>query len=163
MMVGTAQGPSPSGRQIGYMNAGPDGKIYAAVMDDNYLAVVNNPNAAGAACNLVDNGFYLDGKTRSAGICNPFVIHDFLSLNESPQPISITVFSNPSNEWIYVYSKQSPIFRLQIMDMSGRSVFEDQPHQTRQWISISHFPAGTYLLTAKTSDAGIIKKIAIAD
>ncbi len=52
----------------GYLQRGPDGKIYIAVYLDPFLAVINNPDAAGLGCNLVDDGLDLGGKTSGAGL-----------------------------------------------------------------------------------------------
>ncbi len=41
---------------LGSIVAGPDGKLYIAVLAANHLAVVNNPNAAGAGCGFAFNG-----------------------------------------------------------------------------------------------------------
>lgn len=57
-----------------YMQRAPDGKIYMAVYLDPYLAVINNPNAAGTACNLVDDGFNLGGKLSGAGLPDKVVV-----------------------------------------------------------------------------------------
>src|SRR6218665_3933256 len=41
------------------LQLGPDGKIYVSRSSNSYLGVINNPNAAGAACNYNDMGPYL--------------------------------------------------------------------------------------------------------
>ncbi|MDQ1266943.1 MAG: hypothetical protein QG635_2096, partial [Bacteroidota bacterium] len=46
------------------LQMGPDGKIYVAYNNSQYLGVINNPEAAGTACNYERNGIYLeDGKS----------------------------------------------------------------------------------------------------
>lgn len=73
VLVGNVTGPG-SPYNAGYISIAPDNKIYIASFDDSYLGVINNPNLSGTACNLVDNGFYLGGKTSSAGLVNKTVI-----------------------------------------------------------------------------------------
>ncbi len=68
-IVGSASGPGTNGYHIGYLELAPDDKIYAAVYNDSFLAVINSPNSLGTACNLVDNGFHLGGKLSHAGLC----------------------------------------------------------------------------------------------
>ncbi|MFH1320704.1 MAG: gliding motility-associated C-terminal domain-containing protein [Bacteroidota bacterium] len=63
--VGISAGPD-----IGSLQIGPDGKIYVARWTDDYLGVINNPNALGVACNYVDDGFYLGGKNSYLGLPN---------------------------------------------------------------------------------------------
>lgn len=48
----------------------PDGKVYYAGYSHPYLAVVNNPNAAGTASNYVDNGLFLTGCLCAFGVPN---------------------------------------------------------------------------------------------
>ncbi len=62
----------------GYLQRAPDGKIYMAVYLDPYLAVINNPDAAGLACNLVDDGYNLGGKLSGAGLPDK-VVATFIS------------------------------------------------------------------------------------
>ena len=59
---------SPMGPTVGALQLGPDGKIYVAKYYQNYLGVINNPNALGVACNYVDNGVYLGGKQSQLGL-----------------------------------------------------------------------------------------------
>ncbi len=45
-----------------------DNKIYAAKYDNDSLAVINDPNNAGAGCNFVNEGIYLKGKKSWMGL-----------------------------------------------------------------------------------------------
>lgn len=71
--LGTVQGPHAAWDAT-YMQVAPDNKIYIGVYNDTYAAVINNPNATGVACNLVDDGFYLGGKTNLAGLPNKILL-----------------------------------------------------------------------------------------
>lgn len=44
---------------LGSIVAGPDGKLYIAVLSANHLAVITNPNASGKGCGFVFNGLSL--------------------------------------------------------------------------------------------------------
>ena len=48
------------------LQLGPDGKIYMARSNLNYISVINNPNVLGTGCNFVSNGFTLAPGTFSA-------------------------------------------------------------------------------------------------
>jgi hypothetical protein len=48
----------------------PDGKVYYVGVDKQYLAVVNAPNAAGAAAGFVENGLSLGGCVAAFGVPN---------------------------------------------------------------------------------------------
>jgi gliding motility-associated-like protein len=52
----------------GALQLANDGKIYLARSAQSSLGVINNPNAAGTACNYVENGFNLAGRTSSEGL-----------------------------------------------------------------------------------------------
>lgn len=41
------------------LQCGPDGKMYVAHNSTQYIGVINNPNALGAACNYSTNGLYV--------------------------------------------------------------------------------------------------------
>lgn len=52
------------------LQLGPDNKIYVARFQAPWLGVINNPNATGLACNYVNNGVPLAGKTSLLGLPN---------------------------------------------------------------------------------------------
>ena len=59
----------------------PDGKIYIAIGDSNYLHVIANPNGLGAACQFIHNGFnghYEQYNNGYAGVGLPNIIATFL-------------------------------------------------------------------------------------
>lgn len=60
---------SPS-NYIGSLQMGPDEKIYAAVRNSQYLAVISRPNIKGVDCNFVENGLHLGGKLSKYGLPN---------------------------------------------------------------------------------------------
>lgn len=53
---------------VGALQLGPDGKIYCATQFQNSVGVIQNPNAAGIACNYIDAAFDLSGETVYAGL-----------------------------------------------------------------------------------------------
>lgn len=57
----------------GYLQLAPDNKIYVAKYNGSSLDVIDNPNNLGTGCNYISDGFYLNGKTSSAGLCNSIV------------------------------------------------------------------------------------------
>ena len=52
------------------MKLAPNRKIYVGHNQANYIGVINFPDSAGTACNYIDNGVYLGGKTSSWGLNN---------------------------------------------------------------------------------------------
>jgi len=54
----------------GALQLAPDGKIYHAAKDSEWLGVINNPDQLGLGCDYVLEGFYLDGKLSEIGLPN---------------------------------------------------------------------------------------------
>jgi hypothetical protein len=52
------------------MQLAPDGKMYVARNGGAYLAVVNDPDSVGLACNFTDDGFSMSGGFSSYGLPN---------------------------------------------------------------------------------------------
>ncbi|MBL0050707.1 MAG: T9SS type A sorting domain-containing protein [Bacteroidetes bacterium] len=78
----------------GGMSLAPDGKIYIAQYNIKYLAVINNPDAPGLACNFVDLGYNLGAGTGSLGI--PNFPSDIFTLKINASPLCFgdtTIFS----------------------------------------------------------------------
>lgn len=65
VVVGTSASP-----RIGALQLAPDGKIYVARQDNNYLGVISNPNAKGTASTYTDNGFHLGKQKSDLGLPN---------------------------------------------------------------------------------------------
>lgn len=55
---------------FGALQTGPDGKIYAAIDNHRYLAVINNPNVKGTGCDFTQNGFFLGNRESGLGLPN---------------------------------------------------------------------------------------------
>jgi len=74
IVVGNATSPDPN-YHAGFLQLGPDKKLYVAKMNSNYVGVVNSPDLSGTACNFVDNGLYLAGKICHAGLPNYIITY----------------------------------------------------------------------------------------
>jgi len=60
----------------GQMQLAPDGKIYIAKFNENYLSVIHEPTKKGIDCLFEENGFYLGGRKAYSGLptfCQSFV------------------------------------------------------------------------------------------
>lgn len=68
MIVGNDVG----GQAFASLQLAYDGKIYLANRFSNFLGVINNPNAAGLACNFVDNAITLTQGSSQYGLPNYF-------------------------------------------------------------------------------------------
>ena len=82
------------------MALGPDGKIYIIDFGTQYLDVINAPNEKGLACNYVENGLYLGGKTLGCGLPNFAPVYStvkFVSTNTCTQDTTHFSISNTNN------------------------------------------------------------------
>lgn len=72
--------------RMGTCQIGPDQKIYVAKRFSNFVGVINNPNALGAACNFVDNGVSLAGEESAFGLPNFFLSYEvnYSTYNDGP-------------------------------------------------------------------------------
>lgn len=73
----------------GALQLGPDSKIYVACVNQQTLAAINSPNAAGAACNYVPLLQSISPRTSSYGLPN-FITSGF---KQPPAPFTHTVSS----------------------------------------------------------------------
>lgn len=88
----TVYNTSAGGYSFGYMELGPDNKLYISRPNVSYLSVVSNPNAQGSACNFIYGGVNLSPKTSSWGISR--IAYNIPS---APNNGTYTVASNASN------------------------------------------------------------------
>lgn len=58
------------GFSLGALQTGPDGKIYVARNNEEYLGCINNPNSLGLNCNFVDNAVNLSDRISEFGLPN---------------------------------------------------------------------------------------------
>lgn len=82
--------------KAGYLKLAPDGKIYIAKYSSNYLATINNPDAIGLACDLVDNGINLGTGISTAGLSTSVVIPNSITGIDKLAAGNSFVFPNPA-------------------------------------------------------------------
>jgi hypothetical protein len=66
-VVGQATSTNPN-YSAGYLQLGPDNKIYVARFQMNYIGVINDPDSLGNLCSFVNNGVFLGSHTSQAGL-----------------------------------------------------------------------------------------------
>ncbi|MES2591380.1 MAG: T9SS type A sorting domain-containing protein [Bacteroidota bacterium] len=137
---------------FGDLKAAPDGKVYVARYQSGYLGVINSPNQAGTACNYISNGFYLQGKTSGYGLNNYIEYknycdgtgisdHNFLSN-------SLLIYPNPSNEIFNISLPTQQTFTLQIIDITGRIVYNNKNATGNITVDATGFSSGVYFVKA---------------
>jgi hypothetical protein len=77
----------PDWLYYGGLQLGQNGKIYHAKYNAQYLGVINYPDSLGLACDYVDDGVFLAGKTTGIGL--PNFLPSYFEKSLTPKP-SIT-------------------------------------------------------------------------
>ena len=81
----------------GYLQTGPDGRIYVAKYQSNYLGVINSPNNAGSASDFVDQGFSMGTHVSSAGLVDK-ILYNFTpsGINDQDGAVALSCYPSPS-------------------------------------------------------------------
>lgn len=72
----------------------------------------------------------------------------------------IRIYPNPATDIIYIDSKEQHIYQLQLIDISGKVLYQTQTQQNQLLsIDMSQYPAGTYFVKLRTDSQSITKTI----
>jgi hypothetical protein len=80
---------------------------------------------------------------------------------EEHNPGNVMVFPNPSNGMVYVRAESQQLQELQVFDLSGRMLLQQNISETESSIDLSGYNAGTYILRLTTSNGVETSKIVI--
>lgn len=100
-----------SGYTFGYMELGPDNKIYIARPNQNHLTVINSPNTMGIGCTILMNGQSLALKNSTHGLSRIVYNMDRESGEPTNIPSSglateqIKFHPNPVNDFLNIESE----------------------------------------------------------
>jgi WD40 repeat protein len=145
------------------LQLGPDGKIYVTQYGEPYLNVIENPNAAGMACNYLDTAIYLIGDTSNYGLPNLLDSYAYtnsevnctLGISEELDETEVSVYPNPANSCLTIQAA-AKIDQIKIFDLNGKLVYSKSELDNEiLHIDISTFESGIYLLKT-TSQRGLI-------
>jgi hypothetical protein len=166
-IIGTATSPDPN-YKAGYLQLGPDNKIYLAKYSSGYLGVIQSPNTLGADCGYSDSGVYLNGKTCQAGLpsCIQTTREELVELNENVLSAVVSVFPNPFSQHSIIELDQFiSDGTLNVYTMAGQLV-DSVPHLNgdRFVYSRENLNAGEYLFNITVQDIIVSSnKIVIMD
>jgi hypothetical protein len=121
--IGSITNPNGS-YKAGYLKLAPDGKIYIAKYSSNYLGVINNPDAIGLACDLVDNGINLGTGISTAGLSTSVVIPNSITAVGNLEIHNSIAFPNPTSSDINI-KLDFPLSQnsfVRITDIQGKIV-----------------------------------------
>jgi hypothetical protein len=145
--IGNATSPDPL-YKAGYMQIGPDKKIYIAKYSSDYLATISYPDALGSACGFADTGMYLNGKISRAGLLNGVIYEGrFTEIHEVENNLIAVTYPNPSNSKLNIkFEKEIGIdFAFSIFNQIGENVVvPTEVSGSIISLSTSTLPSGEY-------------------
>ena len=158
------------------MQLAPDGKIYITNTNGIYrLTVINNPDAPGLACNLVQHGVELPSNIglwvpnfpnfrlydQQGSLCDTLVS---VAVHNAPKPVSIlSVAPNPAQDFVQIGYLSEQVGQLQIFDAAGRRVWSQvvaQGSQAEQ-VDVSGWSAGFYQVVLRVGRAVVRQRFVV--
>lgn len=140
--------------QFGTIKIGPDGKLYVAKHDQQYLGVINNPNEPGLACNYMNQGLLLNG-TCNFGLNNYIEYSSYCDTSSSvelDQEFLARIYPNPTSEVLFISGISQP-FDLKITDCQGKILYEENSILNgKKSIDVRHFSNGLLILEIRSKD-----------
>jgi len=135
-----------------------NGKIYAAVSFNQFLAVINNPNTVGTGCSYVDQGLDLDpgsnGTTSGLGL--PGFVQSYFKISlcttgidEAKEIAAASIYPNPFKEQINVLLNISTEALVTIYTPEGKTVLSETITGGKLFNTAS-FAKGMYFVNVKT-------------
>ena len=82
-----------------------------------------------------------------------------LGVEDVSDSFGITVYPNPASDVLNISSQKTQIQSASLTDAAGRKVASTKIEAQNGQINVSHLPKGVYVLTLKTKDQTITKKI----
>ncbi len=162
--IGTVSGPGTQGYYACYMQLAPDDKIYIASFDDNFLGVINNPNAQGTTAALVDNGFYLPGAVCYGGLCRS--ISNYCaetSFSEVTNQNILNLYAMNEQGSLVINSSSPATFNmlvLKIYNAMGQEVYSEKIEKfTSSYIVNCRLNSGIYFATLENQKASFRYKL----
>ena len=82
-----------------------------------------------------------------------------LGVEDVSDSFGISVYPNPATDVLNISSQKTQILSASLTDVVGRKVLSTKIEAQNGQINVSHLPKGVYILTLKTKDQTITKKI----
>jgi hypothetical protein len=141
--------------QFGTIKIGPDGKVYVAKHDQQYLGVINNPNSSGQASNYIDNGLYLNGMVSNFGLNNYIEYTSYCGttglFETSLINTTVVLYPNPAIDILKLPGVSEP-YELTIMNSAGKILCSEFPVLNYNTIDITKFENGILFIEIKTKE-----------
>lgn len=164
--IGTITTPACPGYAgaTGYLQRGPDDKIYIAKCNSQYLSVINNPDLPGASCNLIDSGVSLGSSYSYFGLSRALVKE--CATTDVKQFAITALFSfspNPNNGTFILNMndiRPSEKIRLKIYNTLGKLVYSEDFITAKKEIS-TDLKSGFYTMEISLNNQVYFKKMMV--
>lgn len=159
--------PVSNSTPFGSLKLTPNGKIYVAVANTNYVGIINFPNQIGVSCNYVHNGFYLGSKILGIGLDNYIEYQTYCSdvgINEIINTTAtINAYPNPTANTTRVdYTLPQGINEGEIIfyTLQGVEVKRYKVDDTFNTLLLDNtmLPAGVYFYQLQTNKGAVGSK-----
>jgi hypothetical protein len=165
LQIGVCSGGSgaPASLQLG-----PDGKIYCAILFNDSLAAINNPDVGGLACNFVNSAVGLGGPISYYGLPN-FIASGYCipgnpdGVEESLLNDFVSVYPNPANNQITIdCSVIQEKYSVSITNSLGQLVYSENCKRAEiSTIDLSGLHRGIYTLKIEADDRSYYEKLIV--
>ncbi len=136
----------------GYLQLGPDNKIYVAKYNGTSLDVIDNPNNMGNSCTYLSDGFYLNGKSSSAGLCNSIVFQTTTGVENIVAKSQLSVYPNPSTGSININFSGDDYRNLKLFSIEGKLILEKTISKNESNVFLQDLKTGFYSVELKAEN-----------
>ncbi len=155
----------------GYMQLGPDDKIYVVPTFSSNIGVIANPNTLGNGCNYNGTAINLSPKTVDAGLVSKIGVPKPSCVIQIVNEIKVVadndtrlrIYPNPTNGLINVAYANGNLYDIAVYDVEGKLISEKKGERNTAIINVNGMPRGTYLIkiTDKTDNTEITKRVVL--
>jgi hypothetical protein len=159
-IVGYASGSS--GYNAGYLQKGPDNKIYVARVYADSIGVINTPDSLGSKCNFVNNGINIAPGSCVAGLSRvPLkgVVNNTEGINEIKSNTGVNLYPNPNDGTFSVnVNSSSKAYEIEVYNVLGEKIYQTRLNNRITKLNLNDQGPGVYSYKVVTNDNGITLK-----
>jgi hypothetical protein len=143
-IIGSADGGLPNIFSHIYENLGSNNFILSDEFTGAYLSTHAVADIDGDS--LLD--VVIGGTTTGNPVRGSFMYKNASLLNTNDETIrtNISIYPNPSNDFINICSDKDQLQKIELYSMTGRLIFKTDLNTNTYALNISNYPIGTYLL-----------------
>jgi len=142
-------------------------KVYKNIEGEwNQIGFAINGQAAfeytGTAVSLSHDGSVLaigsDGANSLSGKVSVYRMQSNTGIKDLAE-LGISVYPNPTNGFVKLIFAENHVNKLKVLDITGKTVFEETEVQQNETIDLSNYSTGIYVITVETEKGSFTSKI----